>query len=154
MRWTIGILALAVIAMADRAVGGQPGCTSCNRGTTADSWSLRGWDAEACASPGGYSLTPGCCEDHRRCCDNAWAGYCDHRARVEAFWTRVGTPRSCYRAGPCRHLPLADSIPCEPCTSDAAQPMPADPTPAPADMPTPPAVPDKTGRNPYSFRLR
>ena len=154
MRWTIGVFTLAVIGLAATAVGDQPGCAGCNGGMTAGSWSLRGWDAEACASPGGYTLIPGCCEDHRRCCDNAWAGYCDHRAKVEAFWTRVGTPKpSLWERLFCR-MPTDSCVVEETCSSDAAQPVPADPSPTPADMPAPPAEPDRTSRNTFGFLPR
>jgi hypothetical protein len=127
MRWTSWILAVTVIGLAGPAAGYQPGCVGCNGGMTAQ----QGLDAEACASPGDYCLTPGCCEDHRPCCDNAWAGYCDHRAKVEAFWARVGAPKSCGRGKICRPTPVASDVPC-PCSTETMQPTPAVPAPTPA----------------------
>ena len=149
MRWTGWIFVVAVIGLAGSAAGYQPGCVGCSHGTTAGPWS-----AEACASPAGYALAPGCCEPHRRCCDNAWAGYCDHRARVEAFWSRVGTPAAYARSRPCRQAPMVPCTISEPCSvSDPVmQPTPTEPTPAP--MPAPPEAPSKTSWNVYNRHLR
>ena len=41
-----------------------------------------------------YSLSPGCCEPHRHCFDNAWDGYCQERARWDTFWCKLGTGAS------------------------------------------------------------
>ena len=60
-----------------------------------------GWalDGDICGTPAGYCLAPGCCEYSRHCCDNAWAGYCQHRAKVDAFWSRVGGPKAAMPSG-------------------------------------------------------
>jgi len=65
--------------------------------------------AKCCAGPP-YSFSPGCCEAHRHCCDNAWDGYCQERAYWDAIWYKVGTRPSCSCANfsdplqiPCRH---------------------------------------------------
>ncbi len=42
-----------------------------------------------------YNLAPGCCEPRRHCFDNAWDGYCEHRARWDTFWCKVGTGALC-----------------------------------------------------------
>ena len=52
MRWTGWVLMAAVIATAGSAAGYQPGCASCNGGTT-----VGPWDAEPCAGP--PTLLPG-----------------------------------------------------------------------------------------------
>lgn len=97
MRWIGWILAAAMIAgYAVPVSGGQPGCAGCGGRSTG------GLDGEACCSPPGYSTTvqncARCCVKPNSCCDNAWDGYCDHYARVQAFWAQVGVPKSY-----CRH---------------------------------------------------
>jgi hypothetical protein len=101
MRSTGWILAAIILGCAGWANGDQFGCAGCG-GQPA------GWQAyqaalsgEACASPPGFSLgaggTPCCWTNQSPCCDNAWDGYCEHRARVQAYWYQVGTPRpGCY----------------------------------------------------------
>jgi hypothetical protein len=150
MRWTGSVLAAVVIGVAGPAAGYQPGCAGCNGGMSAGSWAQRGQDAEACASPGGHCFAPGCCEDTRHCCDNAWAGYCDHRAKVDAFWSHVGVPGSCARSRPCRQAIVAPDSPCEPVSTPAIQPTPAVPTRAPAAMPAPP---DEAARSVRKARM-
>ena len=94
MRWIGVILTAAIVAgFVGSASGQQSGCAGCNGKTPfghASPWSM---DGAPCCSPPGYTLVPGCCEYSRHCCDNAWAGYCEHRARVESFWARVGVPK-------------------------------------------------------------
>jgi hypothetical protein len=150
MRATSWVIAAAVIGLASPAAGHPSGCAGCNRGQAAGptaSWAL---DAEACATPPGYTLAPGCCEESRHCCDNAWAGYCEHRAKVEAFWARVGTAKPYCRPAGCRPTSMA---PCAEHPAKAVQPTPAvppdtvAPPPAPAtEAPLPP--PPKVSRLP------
>lgn len=149
MQWTGWICGVVVIGLAGSAAGYQPGCMGCNRGTTTGPLY-----AEACASPPGYALMPGCCEEHRRCCDNAWAGYCDHRARVEAYWYRVGTPAAHARSRPCRKAPMTPCTTGQPCSAPdpIMQPTPAEPEPAP--MPLPPQSPGRTSWKAYNYHLR
>ena len=45
--------------------------------------------APACGAPA-YSLAPGCCEFPPSCCENAWEGYCEERARTLALADRMG----------------------------------------------------------------
>jgi hypothetical protein len=132
MRWTGWILAVAVMGLSGPAAGSQPGCAGCNGGMAGGVRAQRGLDAEPCASPCGYSLAPGCCEDTRHCCDNAWAGYCDHRAKVDAYWTRVGVPGACACRKPCRNATEVPCVPCCPRETAPIQPTPAAPVPAPA----------------------
>ncbi len=44
---------------------------------------------KGCAQPD--AGVPGCCEERRHCFDNAWDGYCQERARSDAFWSKFGT---------------------------------------------------------------
>ena len=138
MRWIPWMLAVAVVGLAGPAAGYQPGCASCNGA------GYRGLDAEPCASPCDYCLAPGCCEKYRHCCDNAWAGYCEHRAKVDAFWYRVGVPGNCGRGCPCRYTP----VPYVPCDAPAPGPMQPTPAVAPgpiAPVPIPPVNPMPSG---------
>lgn len=154
MRWTGCLLATVVMGLAPPVFGGQPGCASCNGGA-ANVWVTRGLGGEACFSPCGYELVPGCCEDVRHCCDNAWAGYCDHRARVDAFWAKVGMPKA-YGHGPCAR-PVRDAYgtstsatPCQTTPTPAVKPLSGSPTPAPnaareLDTAPMPPTPSDTG---------
>ncbi len=54
-----------------------------------------------CHPVAAYSLSPGCCEPRRHCCDNAWDGYCQERARWDAFWCKVGTGAFLPSCTPC-----------------------------------------------------
>jgi len=160
MRWTGWILAATMFAgCVGQASGGQPGCAGCVGGSALWQPNVASLSGEACCSPNGYagvSAIPGCCcSRSQTCCDNAWDGYCDHHAKVQAFWSRVGTPkvRSCPRVQ--RRVP-APAAPCVEYPAPTAQPTPAvtpvqprppvQPTPA-ADatpaLPTEPPVPSE-----------
>jgi hypothetical protein len=132
MQWTGGVFAamVVVVGCVGSAGAGQPGCTNCNRTAKAGPWT-----AEACAAPAGFGCLPGCCEERRHCCDNAWAGYCEHHARVEAFWAGVGVFDKPNRQHICRY-------PCEPA---AATPMT---TQTPHLAPTTKAQPSTTKKLP------
>lgn len=87
MRWVcFAVALLAVSVWVSPAAGLEPGsgvstgCNGCGINKAGG----------ACAG-GGWS--PGCCVCQPSCCDNAWAGYCQQKARWQAFWARVGTPR-------------------------------------------------------------
>jgi hypothetical protein len=157
MRATGWILATALIAgLVATANGGQSGCAGCIGAGGPWPVNVAALSGEACCSPNGYaghSALPGCCcTNHRPCCDNAWDGYCEHHARVQAFWTRVGTgapvPRCC--PGVPRRT-LAEAYAGRRCVSDCQQPCPCQQsaptavptraaptaTPAPAVEPTP-----------------
>jgi hypothetical protein len=102
-----------------------------------------------CFSPPGCSLAPGCCECPPSACDNAWAGYCQHKAKWQAYFTKVGTPRPSYyygnygNCGRCGSpTPAVREVPAE----DSPAPKPAvAPEPAKPAMPPAPA-PEKTSR--------
>jgi hypothetical protein len=140
MRWTGWIFVVAVLGLAGSAAGFQPGCASCNQGRTTGPW-----DAEACAAPAGFALVPGCFEEHRHCCDNAWDGYCEHRAKVDACWYRLGTPAAYARCRPCRQAFPQGCTSCEPCSTPMMQATPTPAAPVPA--------PNKNSRNVYNNRL-
>ena len=84
MRRTRAVLAVMILlAAASASQAYQPGCVGCNRSGRPD-LVFGDLSGPACASPPGYAWVPGCCEPRRPCCDNAWAGYCERRARIEA----------------------------------------------------------------------
>lgn len=142
MRATDWVIVAVVIGLAGPAAGQPTGCAVCNRGQAKGPNASWAFDAEACATPPGYSLAPGCCEQSRHCCDNAWAGYCEHRAKVEACWARVGTPKPHGRPTICRPAPMAPY-----CENPAAAvaPTPANPPAAPSPSPAP-APPEKAAK--------
>jgi len=167
MRWTCWVFALlAVPGLMTPAVGfdayhgtaglsgGRGSCEACSR--------------PMCANPGGFAFVPGCCECQPSCCDNAWAGYCQQKARWQAFWARVGMPRpshwhavSCWGPAPscpgCNNALPAQSA--APTTGDepanrALQPLPEPPAavpgrpPDPARLSSPQAAPPTAPRPP------
>ena len=71
MRWTIAVGAFLVGV--GLAAAGEPLSPPCDC-----HGSVR------CPAQPSYSLSPGCCEPHRHCFDNAWDGYCQQRARWDA----------------------------------------------------------------------
>jgi len=87
MRWTV-LLGVSLI-WAPLAAAGEPISPACDCQCRA-----------RCHTPPAYALSPGCCEAHRHCCDNAWDGYCEERARWDTFWSKVGTGAFC-RCNPC-----------------------------------------------------
>ena len=144
MRW-IGVVwtAAMVAGFAGSAGGQQSGCAGCNGKTSfahASPWAM---DGAPCCSPPGYTLVPGCCEGSRHCCDNAWAGYCDHRARVESFWARVGVPkpRRCCLGG----QPAASGSSCPESPVPGVRPVP-DSTFTPASAAARPAPAARSAR--------
>jgi hypothetical protein len=150
MRKRSWILAAALIGLASPAAGHQSGCTECNRGASAGAIVSADLGGEARCTRPGYSLAPGCCEQSRRCCDNAWAGYCEHRAKVEAFWARVGVPKSHVRAAACRQAP---TVPCDADSARAVEPTPAIPPASVSRLPSLPAT-EKATRKPVNPGLR
>lgn len=48
-----------------------------------------------CFSPPGCAVSPGCCECPPSPCDNAWDGYCQHKAKYQACWAKFGTGSHC-----------------------------------------------------------
>ncbi len=138
MRLMAFVLAAAMIAGSwATAIGGE-GCLAC--GKSVGSMALCG---PACSSPNGYTLSPGCCENTQPCCNNSWDGYCEHHAKVQAFWARVGTPRPCTGI----FSPIMPSCPSKVVSASCCeQPTPASPTASSCAQPTPAspvAVPQK-----------
>jgi hypothetical protein len=146
MRWTGWILTAIVVGYVGVA-SGQPTCTECGGRSLA-------WQAlsgEACCSPPGLALSAWrgpncCCTNQRPCCDNAWDGYCEHHARVQAFLTQVGVPK--YRCSPVMlRAQTRGYTVCSECPAATAAvqppPSPATTTPAPSVRPTssPPPIP-------------
>jgi hypothetical protein len=113
------------------------------------------YSGPACFGPPGYCLAPGCCECAPCACDNAWAGYCEQKARWQAFWTGVGMPHpprhGCYYGTTmpgCAGCPAADSA------TEESSPQPVSPTspaakPSKPLMPIPGLPPERSGRRVY-----
>jgi hypothetical protein len=154
MRWTGWILAAIAVVHTGLASGGQPGCAGCGGGSAGWQGYQGALSGEACYSPPGYSTGyaahPGNCgENQRPCCNNAWDGYCAHHARVQAFWTQVGVPKTRCCPAAVRRMPMR---PCAESSAPAVQQTPAvapvpaspsapQPTPAAAPLPPPPSPP-------------
>jgi hypothetical protein len=138
MRWLNWALALCIICLAVSSAY-SAGCSTCNGNDMASYRSLRG---PACYSPPGYCLTPGCCECPPSACDNAWDGYCQEKARWQAFFTCVGTPKAHHHGCPTM-MPVEAEENCQ-MTSSQIQPRP---TPATQQKVT--RLPYPTARTPY-----
>jgi hypothetical protein len=141
-----GILACGWIAICMASAVQAAGC-GCGGMSNQSYKSLCG---PACYSPPGCTLSPGCCECPPTACDNAWEGYCQHKAKWQAYFKTVGTPRPSYYSGNrgCYGMPTraarevsADCV----LTPDAAAPAVV---PEPAKQTLPPApAPEKTTRS-------
>jgi hypothetical protein len=107
------------------------GCASCGGN---DGGSYRNYRGPACFSPPGYSLSPGCCECPPSACDNAWDGYCEQKAKWQAFFAQVGTPRV-----HCNRYPAM--VPVETCSDNSASQPTSEPQPTPAAKATIPPAP-------------
>jgi len=92
MRWIYWVSALSFLLLFQSTIA-DAGCSSCIGN---DGGSYRAYRGGACFSPPGYSLAPGCCVCPPSACDNAWDGYCEEKARWQAYFTQVGTPRLHY----------------------------------------------------------
>jgi len=139
MRSILTVLAAsAVLGAAATAVAIDPGCSTC--GNCQGS----GFAAPPCGAP--LYGTPGCCECPPGPCDNAWDGYCEHKAFWQAIWHNVGTGAygGRHRMGRC--AAPAQGTTCTPGGVIYQQPAPAG-TPrqlAPGPVPAgePPAAPE------------
>jgi hypothetical protein len=136
-----GVLAGGVMAVClTVAAQADCGCGGMSRG------SYNSLSGPPCFSPPGGYLAPGCCECPPSACDNAWAGYCEHKAKWQAFFARVGAPqtncrypnRYCYGSP----TPAMRDVPAEnvPSSKPAVAPAPSKP-----DLPPAP-TPEKTSR--------
>jgi hypothetical protein len=138
----IGAIAGGLV-LACMAVAAQADC-GCGGMSKRSFYSLSG---PPCFSPPGCGVSsPGCCECPPSACDNAWEGYCQHKAKWQAFFTKVGTPRPSYYYG---------RYGCGGTPTPAVKDMPVDETPSPkpapaADsvkpLPPPIPAPEKTSR--------
>lgn len=136
MRWMNWVSAAVLLSsLTTASLAGQPDC-GCRGATMMNQPGYAALCGEACCSPPGYALVPGCCEDWKPCCANAWAGYCAHRSKVDACWSRVGMPRSE------RHAMAGGE-----CVDSAASEAPLRPTPA-----SPPRTPEKSGQRMQSTK--
>jgi len=120
--------------------------------------------APACGSPNGLFGYGACCPTTSHCCDNAWACYCEWKAKWHQVWSRVGQPPGGYcgicGARGCRHMAYAfypsaypgdgvivpesmAPVPTEaPSADEQLQPVPqAAPVPQPAPIPQPTPAP-------------
>jgi hypothetical protein len=147
MRWTDWILTAAMVAVCVGQANGQSGCRGCGGGTAAWQSNSMYLAGEACLSPPGYAggiAMSGCyCGPSQPCCDNAWAGYCCHHAKVQAFLTRIGVPKvRCYPGSPKAVMPAAGCVEC-PDPTEQPTPTVAPIRPLP---PVPPVPATKTSR--------
>ena len=90
MRWLGRASAVSLLLLVNSALT-YAGCASCGGN---DMGGYRSYRGPAGFSPPGYCLAPGCCECPPSACDNAWDGYCQEKAKWQAFFARVGTPRA------------------------------------------------------------
>jgi len=153
MRWADWILVVAIFAgHVGSAFGYESGGAGCHGTAMFGQPSPSALGGGACCSPSGYTLVPGCCEYYHPCCDNAWSGYCEHRAKVQAFWSRVGAPKP-----PCRHFSQwfdsPEMIPYSEEPMPDVRPTPAIP-PAPAAPVEPQVAPKKTAWRSYRLPAR
>ena len=148
MRWICWAVALsAICGLASEAVGFE---TTWNTGMMSSGGAYgHAYCASPCASSL-YGTVPGCCDYPPSCCDNAWAGYCEEKARCHAFWHRVGA----YLSGCGRNRGCYDCVPSSTtCCETEVQSAPVSPAEAAepeasADIPLAPMpVPDTTTRN-------
>ena len=101
-----------------------------------------------CFSPPGCCLAPGCCDCPPTACDNAWAGYCQQKAKWQAFFTKVGTPRPscCYGNGGYGNCgsptPAVKELPAD----STSSPRPAAGAEPPKTELPPAPAPEKTSR--------
>lgn len=91
MHWVSAALFLSTVVWSQSVWAINPGC-GCRTLSGDGPINYAALSGGACCSPTGFAMAPGCCEYYKPCCDNAWAGYCEHRQKVDAFWSRVGTP--------------------------------------------------------------
>ena len=120
MRWS-GWVSVVSLLLALQAAGAYAACPTCGGNDMA---SYRAYCGPAGFSPPGYCLAPGCCECQPSACDNAWDGYCQEKAKWQAFFAQVGTPRA-----HCHGCPTM--IPGESCDAAPTDKPPTGTPPAP-----------------------
>ena len=143
MRW-IGWASAVGLLLAIHAASAYAACPTCGGNDTA---SYRAYCGPAGYSPPGYCLQWGCCECPPTACDNAWDGYCQEKAKWQAFFTRVGTPRAHHNGCPamvpaetCNNLPTSQPFQ-EPQPTPAAK---ASVSPSPYSVTSPGRAASKT----------
>lgn len=107
--------------------------------------------APACGAPNGYAGYQACCPKSPHCCDNAWACYCEWKAKWHSLWSRVGEPPCGYcgicGAKGCQHMAYSSYTPADMMVPDSGVPTPT-PVPAPVEqlgpMPQPIPIPQPT----------
>ncbi|MGW8256150.1 MAG: hypothetical protein ACWGMZ_01560 [Thermoguttaceae bacterium] len=143
MRWLslAFVPCLFVLLLTNGSNSFAAGCINCGGN---DAASYRAYSGGACFAPPGFCTAPGCCQCPPSACDNAWAGYCQHKARWQAYFYNVGVPKA--RCGGCCMTPVA--APCHCYEEEISEPIdmqsqptpavkqPASPKPAPAPTPT------------------
>lgn len=142
MRWICWVsVPLAVFGLTGPAAGFDS--TLVAGGTCGGCEHCSGYCAPACGAPF-FGWSPGCCQCQPSPCDNAWAGYCEEKARWRAFWYRLGTGGASY----CTPVRADCGVPtCSSCPSQPAVLGPA-PQAAPAGPPgadLPPLPEDQAG---------
>ena len=93
MRWICWVFAvLAAGALIGTAFDIMPACHAAMPCVGCDqrSGQTYRYGAPACCVASGFNMKPGCCQCQPHCCDNVWDGYCQEKARWQAFWARVG----------------------------------------------------------------
>jgi hypothetical protein len=133
MRWLGWASAVSLLVLFNSAIA-DAGCATCGGN---DMGSYRAYRGPACFAPPGYCLAPGCCECPPSACDNAWDGYCEEKAKWQAFFARVGTPRAhghgCVSAVPaeaCNSYPTVQpAVESQPKAAAKSAVQPAPPTP-------------------------
>lgn len=106
------------------------------------------WGAGACAAPEYGTMGPGCPQCRPKCCEDAWAGYCEEKHHGFAIPCIRPVPRWCSgkhgsncTANCCNapsQIPLEENPVLEAAPSAAPE---AEPTPAPELPPLPPDPP-------------
>jgi hypothetical protein len=150
-KYLVGTIAggLMLVSMAISVQAADCGCGGMSKK------SYNSLSGPACFSPPGCYLAPGCCECPPSACDNAWDGYCQHKAKWQAFFTKVGTPPPSYYYGHCNRgygsptpavpmaseTPTVKDAPIEPVPAPKPAVRPGSPQPVP-----PPPLPEKTTR--------
>lgn len=142
IRWASALL--GVCGLVSAAAGFEPAYGPATTRPSCECYRTLG--APACASPF-VGWAPGCCECPPSACDNAWAGYCDQKAKWKAFWYRVGSGVHlhrpvpvAYQPKPVCYQPAMPAVPAGPVEADQSL-QPNKPLPLP---PLPEPVPEKT----------
>ena len=134
--WASLLLAMLILSSpasgVDSGYGWGKTCASCEQCYT--------YGAPACGAPF-FGWQPGCCQAPPSPCDNAWAGYCEEKARWKAFCYRLGTGGK----ASCGSMP-ADCQPTPAVLEPGVRPLP--PSPSAPGKGLAPQVPGRVGEPP------